>query len=630
MRISISHKGFETKPQSKEISQMIFNVEDLSIEEFAQYISKGYCYCNIFNQSVITIKDKNKGNFRYSNIISVDIDHSNISMETALSLIITKPSIAYETYSNGKDGLFSFRFVYCLNDDVWISKINAVIDYFYDKVEAELSITTDKRTRNPYQYFNGTFNKTVITNDITYNISDLSLNKAPLERSNTPSGIIIPKIEKRALKADYDNNPFIDDFFNLKYGELVSKYNDSFINKEHSELPTSDEDTPLIYFPKDFREIRRYWYQTIHNDVKSSHIRRIKDGMGRRHKLFINGIIRRLIEPKLTFENILFNLAYEMYYYIDNKDKGISKTILYNLAKNIHNEDLTKYNDLGKSKRKYMANPLYCIKHNLNKNTVSKMKINYDAVGELYDCSISDKENCKVMSEFGINIKPRTLRNWRYKNNIESVPLTNNKGVIEMYIQKNDSIMNLNDTPNGTVNTLNKDTNNIIKDKTKMKQERTKKINYVVVNEVVKLGLSLRKSVELLKEKGVTMSKSQYQRYVSSLNGTVVNGTPLNGTVVNGTVNSEHIERVAEIEVEYNGTILKAYEKRHRSYPIDGLTDFPLYMVLSRDELKDYQFLDCEQLIKVGISPTCIYNWNEGCCLPPKPIYCNKELALAV
>lgn len=630
MRISISHKGFETKPQSKEISQMIFNVEDLSIEEFAQYISKGYCYCNIFNQSVITIKDKNKGNFRYSNIISVDIDHSNISMETALSLIITKPSIAYETYSNGKDGLFSFRFVYCLNDDVWISKINAVIDYFYDKVEAELNITTDKRTRNPYQYFNGTFNKTVITNDITYNIFDLSLNKAPLEHSNTPSGIIIPKIEKRALKADYDNNPFIDDFFNLKYGELVSKYNDSFINKEHSELSIADEDTPLIYFPKDFREIRRYWYQTIHNDVKSSHIRRIKDGMGRRHKLFINGIIRRLIEPKLTFENILFNLAYEMYYYIDNKDKGISKTILYNLAKNIHNEDLTKYNDLGKSKRKYMANPLYCIKHNLNKNTVSKMKINYDAVGELYDCSISDKENCKVMSEFGINIKPRTLRNWRYKNNIQSVH-SNNKGDIEMYIQEDDSIMNLNDTPNDTVNTLEKD-NNIIKDKTKMNKT---KINYVVVDEALSLGLSVRKTIAYCESKGVHISIGALQKYKSEqskVNSEHSKVNTLNGTVNSeqSKVNSEHIERVAEIEVEYNGTILKAYEKRHRSYLIDGLTDFPLYMVLSRDELKDYQFLDCEQLIKVGISPTCIYNWNEGCCLPPKPIYCNKQFALAV
>lgn len=602
MRISISDKCFEIKPQSKEISSLYFKVEDLTITQLANYISNGFCYCNVFNNEVITIKDKTKYNFRYSNTISVDIDHTKLSMDSALSLIITKPSIAYETYSNGNDGLFSYRFIYALSEPVDNSNINSLINYFYDKVESELNIITDKRTKNPYQYFNGTFNKKVITTDIEYCPSDLIL--SPTKHSNIPSGITIPKVEKRALETKYDS-PFLNDFFNLNKRELLDKYRESFINKEHSELPTADEDTPIIYFPNNFREIRRYWYQTID---KNTHIRRIKDGMGRRHKLFING----LIEPTLSIENILYNLVYEMYFYIDNRDKAITNIILYNLAKNIFNEDLTKYNELGKSKRKYMANPLYCIKHNLRKNTVSKMKIDYNAVGELYDCSLTDKENCKVMSEYGINIKSETLRKWRQRNNIQSVHLNTVNSGIEMYKQKKQSIMNLNTTPNEKVNTLNEHNNKTINN-TKMNKT---KINYVIVDEALNLGLSVRKTIAYCENKGVHISIGALQKYKSEQSKvnsehlvTIVNSEKSEQSKVNST------ERVAEIEVEYNGTILKAYEKRHRSYPVDGLSDYPLYMVLCNEDLKDYQFLDSEQLIKVGIDANYIYNWNEGRCL---------------
>lgn len=74
-------------------------------------------------------------------------------------------------------------------------------------------------------------------------------------------------------------------------------------------------------------------------------------------------------------------------------------------------------------------------------------------------------------------------------------------------------------------------------------------------------------------------------------------------------------ERKATIAVKYDDTTLYAYEKKHRTYQADGLTDYPLYMVLLDDDLKDYQFLDYDQLIKVGIEPSFIYNWNEGRCL---------------
>ena len=404
MKVSISTQGFTSKPQSSQISSLHFNEQDVHISELANFISKGHSYCNIFNKTSFGVKDKNKNNFRYSNIISVDIDHTTVSMDEALSHIQTIPSIAYETYSNGKDGLYSYRFIYALTEMVGIDKVYPLIDYFYGKVEAELNITTDKRTKNPYQYFNGTFNKRVITNNIEYNPLDLSPFISSLRPSNTPSGIVAHKVEKRALESKYESL-FINDFFTMKFSELLDKYIGAFINKEHSDIPSVDEDTPIIYFPEDYREIRRY-------DGK------IKDGNGRRNKLFINGIIRRLIEPSLSFDNILFNLVYEVYYYIDNTDKVITKNTLVGIAKNVMNTNIDDYKGLGISKRKYMANPKYCVKYNKTKKSVSKMKINYDLVGELYDDLLSDKQNVEIMKEYGIQISVSTLRKWRYNSHI--------------------------------------------------------------------------------------------------------------------------------------------------------------------------------------------------------------------
>lgn len=49
---------------------------------------------------------------------------------------------------------------------------------------------------------------------------------------------------------------------------------------------------------------------------------------------------------------------------------------------------------------------------------IENLKIDYDEVASLYDCSISDKENIEVMKEFGINISLISLKRWRKKNNI--------------------------------------------------------------------------------------------------------------------------------------------------------------------------------------------------------------------
>lgn len=75
--------------------------------------------------------------------------------------------------------------------------------------------------------------------------------------------------------------------------------------------------------------------------------------------------------------------------------------------------------------------------------------------------------------------------------------------------------------------------------------ERSKKIDYSIVNNVVRLGMSIRKSVEVLKEMGVEISKSQYHRYVESING----GLNLTKPIRKKRIDYEKVEAVRKLNL---------------------------------------------------------------------------------
>ena len=66
-------------------------------------------------------------------------------------------------------------------------------------------------------------------------------------------------------------------------------------------------------------------------------IRKIKDGQGRRKKLYIAALIMKSIQPKITYEHLLFNLINERYYYYVNTDKVLTNMVLMDIAKNVIN-----------------------------------------------------------------------------------------------------------------------------------------------------------------------------------------------------------------------------------------------------------------------------------------------------
>lgn len=417
--VSISDLNYNKKPTSEEIRFMTFKKETLSIEELSDYIKEGYSFCSIFKDDEFAIRDKKDSNYKYTQIISVDIDHSTMTFEEALKKLKTIPTIAYETYSNSLDNN-SYRFLYIFNERIEGKELTKnYILTINSKIEKELSIKIDANAMKVSQYFNGNNNQKVITNNVTYSKNDFKIEynniKVQAKNNRYKDNII-------HLDCTFDNESnFIKDFWTISYIKLLDKYANVFKDIQHTDLPSVDDDTPIINIPNDFREIRRYFYMVDENGIMKDCLRKLKDGENRRKTLFLNGMIRRLIWNNISMENLIYNLVFEFIHYMINDGNKITKKEIFGIAQRIMKADLNEYDNLGKTTRKYMVNPMYCIKYNLSKRAVlnkSRSKIDYNEVASLYDCSISDKENIEVMKEFGIEISIRSLKNWRKKNNI--------------------------------------------------------------------------------------------------------------------------------------------------------------------------------------------------------------------
>jgi len=209
----------------------------------------------------------------------------------------------------------------------------------------------------------------------------------------------------------------------MSYGDLLLKYSDTYPIFEHTLLGEVDDDTPFIMLSSNYIEIKRYWFmETVYDEngdkrYSASRVKKIKDGEHRRKKLFLNGILRRIMVNDLSFEHLLNNMVYELYHYIDNSKDRITKKDLFDISVNIYKSDIDNYNGLIKrDKRKFIVNDKYCIKHNLNRKQVrniSRKLITYNQIGELYDFNLTDRQNVEQFKEYGLNISTKTLQRFR-------------------------------------------------------------------------------------------------------------------------------------------------------------------------------------------------------------------------
>ena len=432
--VCISDQAFDHKPnRDTEVPKLHFSKKTVSVDEFLGYMIEGRCYTPIYSSDSFNMSGKTDNNYRYSYLVSLDIDHTRVPMNDMVDKLEYKPTLAYTSCNDGKDEEYKYRLVYCFDDK--IEGIEEYYNYVYSILDSNrIDIDDiDKRSLKASQYYNGNGTQTFgfVVSNIVYNKDDFRLfykdyyslsctgfknkgDKSIIENHtyNTPYNIHLNDTFYNIDK-EYES-----DYWNMKMEDILSKYIDVYPNMEHTPLEIPDDDTPYIIYPIGYIEIRRWWRKRLNGrPIK------IKDGEGRRRKIFINGIIRRLINPTITFHNLLYNLLYELVNYYSNygADNIIDKKEIYKIATDVMNKDMAKYERLRGSRKKFMVNPHYCIKHKLTKNEVKNIAakmIRYNQIGELYNCSQTDKQNLEIMKENGLEVSLSTMKRWRKENGI--------------------------------------------------------------------------------------------------------------------------------------------------------------------------------------------------------------------
>lgn len=421
--VSYSVSNYDSKPTSDQIKYMHFAMSKTNVNEFVDKISSGYAYCAVYDYDDFGMSQKKDSNFAYTQVISVDVDKTTTPLSQALEMLHTTPTVAYNTFSNGNNDLYCYRFVYVFQEPIEsIKKAKLYTLVLNQIVSEELNIKTDANACKVSQYFNGTNDSNVFVSDCVYQLDDFNLDDIKEDNIKVSSKCIQQEHNNIGLTDTFENDTtLIKDFWNLKLTEFLYKYDSIMPNMQNSKLEIPSEDEPFIDIPSDYREIKRYWYLLVdEKGHKLDYIRKIRDGEGRRKKLFINGIIRRLINPSITFENMLHNIVWEFVTYMINDGNKITKAILFSIVQDIMKTDITRYSELGKTTRKWMVNPYFSTKYGMSKREViNKFKHNKKQyIGEFYDLSLTDKENIEMMKEYGLEISLITLKRWRKENNI--------------------------------------------------------------------------------------------------------------------------------------------------------------------------------------------------------------------
>ena len=416
--VSYSVSSYDVKPSSDQIKFMHFEMSKTNVDEFSNKISSGYAYCAVYNFDDFGMSQKKDSNFAYTQVISVDVDKTTISLNEALKRLKTTPTVAYNTFSNGHNDLYCYRFVYVFQEPIESIKQAKLYTLCLNEiVSEELNIKTDANACKVSQYFNGTNDNNVFVSDCIYELDDFNIDDI-----NGQSNTYKEEHHNIGLNVQFEKDTtLIKDFWRLNLTDFLNKYDSLIPNIQNTKLDIPSEDEPFIDIPSDYREIKRYWYLlTDDKGHKLDYIRKIKDGEGRRKKLFINGIIRRLINPSITFENMLHNIVWEFVTYMINDGNKITKAILFSIVQDIMKTDMTRYSELGKTSRKWMVNPYFALKYNMSKREViNKFKHNKKQyIGEYYDASLTDEQNINVMKRYGLEISTKTLQRWRKENNI--------------------------------------------------------------------------------------------------------------------------------------------------------------------------------------------------------------------
>lgn len=480
--VSISREGYNSKEEvtacltrggAKGLGKepMAFKEQTVTIDEFANYAITGHSFCNLFNvenkkyapettsdkvkivykdengnenkkggQYLIYQSGKNRGFFKMSAkrndlfkgsyTIFVDIDKESYSddIEEYIGALTYTPTVTYTSFSDKVDKEKTgysrrFRMVYVfdsmLNRDEFYHISDCIMSDLQDMTNEELY---DDCGSDPVQYFNGAnpSDHECYKSYLVYSVTDFpELTWAEQLRSEDDED---DDICVKCDEAVEFNGDFIEDLKNRKDLDKVLHY---WFHKGGYNYFTKPE---INFDGKDYARVEDYM-ELLYMPKK------IEDGNKRRKKLLIRAILRRLIKPEVTPDELLYNMIIDVQRFFDNTDGVLDLDCLMVRVQRAYCADLDEFKEKfvnGNTCRmsKFVVNPNIEDK----KSVISKARteITDSTIAENYDTSKSVKENLEALEEKGIKVKRTRLYDWAKKNNIETVD-SRDKGIATGY-----------------------------------------------------------------------------------------------------------------------------------------------------------------------------------------------------
>lgn len=432
--LSVSTSCFADKNEI-DWSKVRYQRHTLTIGEFVGLVRQGHCFCQCFNTKteVFSVYEKRDDNFASGQMVFVDIDDSKIPMSEFVGKLSHKPTVAYTTPNNHTEKshwLYRFRLCYLFKEPIttleaYKMAYNAIMQSVVKDIPTfEMN---DNCGRKASQQFGGNAlsDCELIENGFTYSLSDF-----PFQNNNVSPfslSLLISNGKKHTPKKEVKirDKDFINDMEELKRKELLEKYRDKYNYYDHTELHFENG---YALIPNDYQEIYRSWYLTTveknnGEKLKTIKVKKLRDGDGRRKKLYIVGLIMKKIMPSITYEHLLYNLIYEVYNYYDNTDKVLNNTTLKSIARGVIQTPYEEIQLKSKNKKTFIVDKLFCAENGLVpnsfKNTVRRM-LKDEEIGSVYDCSMSVKENLRLLNEMGVKVGKTKLYDWCKRNGINT------------------------------------------------------------------------------------------------------------------------------------------------------------------------------------------------------------------
>ena len=428
--------------------KMAFMEKSLTVDQFLQQALTGHAFCNLFdydpnkkywietnggkhyqtypvyrqglNKGCMKLNFKSDRFFRGSQTVFVDIDCTRFkTIPEYLECLTLKPTCVYMSYSDKleKDGVASrrFRLVYVLNRELNKMNMNIVNRYITDCIIRDTGEPmADECGTRASQYFNGVSGNAECY--VTYNIY------SRLDFPDSLPDVIVqppsPPSQQTSLPTVEFDDHLLHDMGTMDY-QTFMHYNSLrycyFYRTERADW------TDGLYQLTDESYLQLWWHRET-----------ITDGNHRRRTLFKHACLRRLINPYVDANTLLFNMYLDFHRFIDNSDHIITLDTLTRRTRRAMTMTYDELREYCQYEINYWKNhrPKFIMHPDAPKsqafiNFVTK-RIHYAELDISYDRTKSVQDNATALG-----ISPATLYRYCSERYIETNP-----GKGQTYVQK--------------------------------------------------------------------------------------------------------------------------------------------------------------------------------------------------